>query len=149
MKNNLNNKDLPDNLRSFLKQTFDNKEFIKLPIDLVYALNGEYEEDALLIVPRKVQDILTKRKYADGDYTDLMKENFLFNTEYLYVFPEKYVYMDKTLGEFGVYFEDLCNFYLNDYSDYPFIYINIGGYVAIADDGKKFEQYLMENDDEK
>lgn len=140
-----NNNNLPDTLHSFLKQTFDNKEFNKLSIDFVHALNGEYEEDALLMVPQKVQDILKKRKYAsDGDYTDLMKENFLYNTEYLYIFPEKYVYMDKTLGEYGIYNEDLYNFYINEYQDYPFIYVNIGGYIAIADDGNSFERYLKE-----
>ena len=147
MKNNINNnsKDLPKSLHQFLKQTFDNKEFIKLPIDLFYALNGEFEEDVLLMVPQKVQDILKKRKYNDdGDYTDLMKENFLYNTEYLYIFPEKYVYMDKTLGEYGIYNEDLYNFYINEYQDYPFIYINIGGYIAIADFNNNFERYLNE-----
>ena len=123
MENNINNnsKDLPKSLHQFLKQTFDNKEFIKLPIDLVYALNGEFEEDVLLMVPQNVQDILKKRKYNDdGEY------------------------MDKTLGEYGIYNEDLCDFYINDYQDYPFIYVNIGGYIAIADDGNNFERYLKE-----
>ena len=135
---------LPETLKQFLKQTFDNNEFIKLPIDFVYSLNEKYEEDVLLMVPQKAHDILSKKKYADGDYTDLMKENFLFNTEYLYLFPEKYVYMDKTLGEYGIYNDDLCNFYINDYKDYPFIYINIGGYVAIAEYNNNFERYLKE-----
>lgn len=136
---------LPETLKQFLKQTFDNNEFIKLPIDFVYSLNEKYEEDALLMVPQKACDILSKKKYGDdGDYTDLMKENFLYETEYLYIFPEKYVYMDKTLGEYGVYNDDLCNFYINDYKDYPFIYINIGGYVAIAEYGDYFKRYLEE-----
>lgn len=133
---------LPETLKQFLKQTFDNKEFNKLPIDFVYSLNEKYEEDALLMVPQKARDILSKKKYADGDYTDLMKENFLYNTEYLYIFPEKYVYMDKTLGEYGIYNDDLCDFYINDYKDYPFIFINIGGYIVIADYNNNFERYL-------
>ena len=136
---------LPETLKQFLKQTFDNNEFIKLPIDFVYSLNEKYEEDALLMVPQKARDILSKKKYGDdGDYTDLMKENFLYNTEYLYIFPEKYVYMDKILGEYGIYNDDFCNFYINDYKDYPFIYINIGGYVVIAEYCDCFKRYLEE-----
>lgn len=145
---------LPENLKQFLKQIFDNNEFIKLPIDLVYSLNEKYEECSLMMVPKKVQDVFEeeknkciwsgKKESECNDKLSIIRENFLYKTEYLYVFPEKYVYMDKTLGEFGVYFEDLCNFYFNDYSDYPFIYINIGGYVAIADYGDYFKRYLEE-----
>lgn len=135
---------LPKTLHQFLKQTFDNKEFMKLPIDFVYALNEEYEKGSLLLVPTKVQEVFEKENIEGEDKLEILRENFLCNTEYLYLFPEKYVYMDKTLGEYGIYNEDLCDFYINEYQDYPFIYINIGGYIAIADDGKNFERYLKE-----